>query len=86
MHGKRSRILQYALTLLLSLTLASAGTAADKEIRIGAVYPLTGNIASTGLDCLRGAELAVDIINGKYPTSTCPWRRRKGFPTSAAPS
>ena len=38
----------------------------SKVIKIGAVYPLTGNIASTGLDCKRGAELAVDIINGKY--------------------
>ena len=29
MHAKRSRMLPYALTLLLSLALASAGVAAD---------------------------------------------------------
>jgi len=80
MHGKRSRILSYALTLLLSLSLASAGTAADKEIRIGAVYPLSGNIASTGLDCLHGAELAVDIINGKYPELNLPLAKNAGLP------
>ena len=80
MHGKRSRIPPYALTLLLSLSLASAGTAADKEIRIGAVYPLSGNIASTGLDCLHGAELAVDIINGKYPDLNLPLAKTEGLP------
>ena len=80
MHGKRSRNLSFALALLLSLSLASAGTAADKEIRIGAVYPLTGNIASTGLDCLHGAELAVDIINGKYPDLNLPLAKSAGLP------
>ncbi len=80
MHGKRSWILSYALTLLLSLALASAGFAADKEIKIGAVYPLTGNIASTGLDCLHGAELAVDIINGKHPELNLPLAKNAGLP------
>jgi branched-chain amino acid transport system substrate-binding protein len=80
MHGKRSRTLTYALMLLLSLSLASAGTAADKEILVGAVYPLTGNIAATGLDCLHGAELAVDIINGKYPDLNLPLAATEGLP------
>jgi branched-chain amino acid transport system substrate-binding protein len=80
MHGKRSRILPYALTLLLSLVLTSEGVAADKVIKIGAVYPLTGAIASTGLDCLHGAELAVDIINGKYPDLNLPLAKTEGLP------
>ncbi|HEX7522954.1 MAG TPA: ABC transporter substrate-binding protein, partial [Candidatus Deferrimicrobium sp.] len=80
MHGKRTHILSYALTLLLSLALASAGVAADKEIRIGAAYPLSGNIAATGLDCLHGAELAVDIINGKYPDLNLPLAKSEGLP------
>src|SRR5512143_4247642 len=80
MHGKRSRILSHALTLLLSLSLASAGVAADQVIKIGAVYPLTGAIAATGLDCLHGAELAVDIINGKYPDLNLPLAKTEGLP------
>lgn len=80
MHGKRSRILSYALTLLLSLVLTSAGVAADQVIKIGAVYPLTGAIAATGLDCLHGAELAVDIINGKYPDLNLPLAKTEGLP------
>ena len=78
MRGKRLSLL--ALTLLLSLAFASAGVAADKVIKIGAVYPLTGNIASTGLDCRRGVELAVDIINGKYPDLNLPLAKTEGLP------
>ncbi len=51
----------------------------SKVIKIGAVYPLTGNIASTGLDCKRGAELAVDIINGKYDLNL-PLAKVEGLP------
>ena len=51
-----------------------------KTIKIGAVYPLTGNIASTGLDCRRGAELAVDIINGKYDLNL-PLAKTEGIPS-----
>jgi len=80
MHAKRSHMLPYALTLLLSLVVTAAGVAADQEIRIGAAYPLSGNIAATGLDCLHGAELAVDIINGKYPDLNLPLAKTEGLP------
>ena len=80
MQGKKTRWLTYAMALVFSLSMVSAGVAADKEIRIGAVYPLTGNLASTGLDCLHGAELAVDIINGKYPDLSLPLAKTAGLP------
>ena len=80
MRGERGRGLLFVLTVLLSLSMASAGVAADKVIKIGAVYPLTGNIASTGLDCRRGVELAVDIINGKYPDLNLPLAKDAGLP------
>jgi branched-chain amino acid transport system substrate-binding protein len=53
--------------------------APQKTIKIGGLYPLTGNLASTGLDCKRGAELAVDIINGKYDLSL-PLAKTEGLP------
>ncbi len=68
-----------AVFLAVSLVLPAAAGAQPKVIRIGAVYPLTGNIASTGLDCKRGAELAVDIINGKYDLDL-PLARTAGLP------
>ena len=54
------------LSLFLIVGFLSNVQAQQKTIKIGAVYPLTGNIASTGLDNRRGVDLAVDIINGKY--------------------
>jgi branched-chain amino acid transport system substrate-binding protein len=77
MPTHRFGLLRLALPLLLLL--APGARAADKVIRIGALYPLTGNIASTGLDCRRGAELAVDIINGKYDLDL-PLARGEGLP------
>ncbi len=52
---------------------------AAQTIKIGGVYPLTGNLASTGLDCRRGVELAVDIINGKYDLNL-PLAKTEGLP------
>ncbi|HYL12851.1 MAG TPA: ABC transporter substrate-binding protein [Terriglobales bacterium] len=64
----RRRFLIGGSALAVSMpSLVSEGFAAPpKAIKLGGLYPLTGNLASTGLDCKRGAELAVGIINGKY--------------------
>ena len=67
------------LSLLLVLMLFVSAQAQQKVIKIGAVYPLTGNIASTGLDCKRGVDLAVDIINGKYDLDL-PLAKSEGLP------
>jgi branched-chain amino acid transport system substrate-binding protein len=69
----------WLLPLLALLGTPAALAQGPKVIKIGAVYPLSGNIASTGLDCRRGAELAVDIINGKYDLDL-PLARTEGLP------
>ncbi len=73
------RVLSVALSLLLVLVLSISVQAQQNVIKIGAVYPLTGNIASTGLDCKRGVDLAVDIINGKYDLDL-PLAKSAGLP------
>jgi len=73
------KILSVALLLLLVMVLSVSSMAQDKVIKIGAVYPLTGNIASTGLDNKTGVDLAVDIINGKYDLDL-PMARTMGLP------
>ena len=80
-HAIGSGLVRLAVSLLAVLALLGPGAAGaqPKVIKIGAVYPLTGNIASTGLDCRRGAELAVDIINGKYDLDL-PLARTQGLP------
>ncbi len=73
------RLIFVLLSLSLVLLLPLSAGAQQKVIKIGAVYPLTGNIASTGLDCKRGADLAVDIINGKYDLDL-PLAKTEGLP------
>ena len=63
---KRREFLVYGMAAAASPFLISSALAQQKTIKIGALYPLTGNLASTGLDCKRGVEMAVDIINGKF--------------------
>ena len=77
----RSFIKGFSVVLLLSLVLVFfvSTQAEQKVIKIGAVYPLTGNIASTGIDCKRGVDLAVDIINGKYDLDL-PLAKSEGLP------
>lgn len=41
-------------------------------IKIGAIYPLTGSVASAGVNAFHGTELAVDVLNGKYPEIDLP--------------
>jgi branched-chain amino acid transport system substrate-binding protein len=67
------------LTLAMVASYAGTGLAA-KVIKIGAVYPLTGDIASTGQDCKSGVELALDIINGKYNINI-PFAKTAGIPS-----
>ena len=43
---------------------ASATQAFPKELLVGAVYPLTGAQAPTGVDLKNGIDLAVELING----------------------
>ena len=64
----------------LALALGAGPTPAqEKVIKIGAVYPLTGNLAATGMDCKRGVDLAVQIINGKYDLNM-PFAKTEGIP------
>ncbi len=58
---------------------AGPALAQEKVIKIGAVYPLTGNLAATGMDCKRGVDLAVQIINGKYDLNL-PFAKTEGIP------
>jgi len=73
-----TRVLSATMSLLLILV-CSVAAQTPQVIKIGAVYPLSGNIASTGLDNQTGVELAVEIINGKYDLDL-PLARTMGLP------
>jgi branched-chain amino acid transport system substrate-binding protein len=62
--------LQIAVSLLLAVLLEiGAGTFAfgAETIKIGVIYPLSGNTASAGNQAKAGIELAAEIVNGDHP-------------------
>jgi branched-chain amino acid transport system substrate-binding protein len=70
-------------TLAAGLSLAAAipVRAAPKPVRIGAIYPLTGALASTGVDIKTAIEMAVDIVNNPHPDlATLPLAAGSGLP------
>jgi len=60
----------------LALAAALPAHAQEKTVRIGALYPLSGALASTGAEIKAAIELAVDIINNPHP-------ELKGIPLAA---
>jgi branched-chain amino acid transport system substrate-binding protein len=51
----------------MSVALAGAASAQDKTVKIGGIYPLSGNAASAGVHGKAAIETAVDIINNAHP-------------------
>jgi branched-chain amino acid transport system substrate-binding protein len=49
------------------VALFASGAAAQETIKVGALYPLSGNAASAGAQSKAAVELAVEIINGRHP-------------------
>jgi branched-chain amino acid transport system substrate-binding protein len=47
--------------------LASGAAAEDKVVKIGGVFPMTGNAASAGIHAKAAIEVAMDIINNAHP-------------------
>ena len=47
--------------------LASTAKSEDKVVKIGAVFPMTGNAASAGIHAKYAIEVALDIINNAHP-------------------
>ncbi len=50
----------------ISVVVANA-SAQEKTVKIGAIYPLSGNAASAGVHGKAAIETAIDIINNAHP-------------------
>ncbi len=71
----------FSLVLFLSLLIASPAVfSAEKEVKIGVLYPLSGALATIGRDLQRAAELTADIINNKAPGVDIPMAQWGGIP------
>jgi branched-chain amino acid transport system substrate-binding protein len=60
-------ILGLSCAAAISLALLSSASAEDKVVKIGAIFPMTGNAASAGVHAKAGLEVALDIINNAHP-------------------
>ncbi|MGE5202744.1 MAG: ABC transporter substrate-binding protein, partial [Acidobacteriota bacterium] len=52
---------------LIAAGLAAGSAFAADNVKVGAIYPLSGNAASAGKSELDAVSLAVDLVNGSYP-------------------
>jgi len=52
----------------------------ERTIKIGCIWPLTGDLAAYGAANKRALELATDIINNKYPSLNLPLAASEGLP------
>jgi branched-chain amino acid transport system substrate-binding protein len=57
-----------------------AAMPAPEVIKIGALYPLTGAVAATGVASKEAIEFAADIVNNAYPDLNLPLAKDAGLP------
>jgi len=69
-----------SVVISAALSLAGGQAIAADPVKIGALYPLSGQVAKSGEDTLNGIRLAVDIINKKYPDLKMPFAEGEGLP------
>lgn len=58
---------------------AGSVLAAEKEIKIGTLFPLTGPVATAGQRCQAAVQTAVEIINNKHPEIKVPLADQEGI-------
>jgi branched-chain amino acid transport system substrate-binding protein len=61
------RVLGLLCAATISAALAGAASAQDKTVKIGAIFPMSGGAASTGVHSKAALETAMDIINNAHP-------------------
>jgi len=67
MLNRKSKLILCCLLTLVSLVFFTFSGAAEKNVKIGLVYPMTGQMATVGRHAVDAIQLAVDIINNEYP-------------------
>src|SRR5262245_52311761 len=71
--------MRYFAAIATALALTAPALAQDNEIRIGLLYPTSGNAAKSGTETLEGIKLAYDIVNGNYDIPL-PFAKGEGLP------
>lgn len=58
----------------------SGSSGGGAPVKVAALYPLTGAVATQGKDTMNGAQFAAEIVNGDYPDIDLPLAKGKGLP------
>ena len=64
---KLKHIVGLLSAVAMSAVIAGSASAQDKTVKIGAIFPLSGNAASAGVHAKAAIETAVEIINSGNP-------------------
>src|SRR5436853_6423058 len=64
---KSSSILFVAVAAVCIAAVSALPALAAGTVKIGVIYPLTGNAASAGQSAKDAVELGVEIVNGVHP-------------------
>ena len=51
----------------VAVVMAGQASAQDKTVKIGAIFPMSGNAASAGVHAKAAIEVAMDIVNNAHP-------------------
>jgi branched-chain amino acid transport system substrate-binding protein len=62
---------------VLAIAIAPSALA---QVKIGALYPLSGQVAKSGEDTVNAIKLAVEIVNGQHPGMQIPLAATAGLP------
>ena len=64
----------------MAAVLATGPAVAQDAVKIGAIYPLSGQVAKSGEDTVNAIRLAVDVINNKHEGIDLPFAATEGLP------
>ncbi len=68
------------LSFLMVFGLMAGSVYAAEIVKVGAIFPLTGKAAATGVKLKYAVETAEQIINGEYPDIDLPLAKQAGLP------
>lgn len=71
---------RFSVIAASALAFTSLPALAADPVKVGALYPLSGQVAKSGEDTLNGIRLAVDIINNGHPDLKMPFAEGEGLP------
>ncbi|GAB6062183.1 ABC transporter substrate-binding protein [Deferrisoma palaeochoriense] len=72
--------LLFSAAMLLAPLWTAPARGADKVVKIGVIYPLTGGAAAAGRELRAGVELAAEIINNVMPGIDMEMAKSAGIP------